>query len=107
MTRLALALTALLCCLPAAKADLSPRKDPPLLDKDLPPSLAKPLPADVAQAFYPPERDDEFLITPRTEVTVDGRPCKYADVPGKARIVKMELAADGKTVLAVHFRTKK
>jgi hypothetical protein len=40
-------------------------------------------------------------------VQLDGRPCKYADVPSDAVVVLVELAADGKTVLKAHFRSRK
>jgi hypothetical protein len=54
-----------------------------------------------------PESRSEFVMTDQTEVLLNGKPCKYAEVPGHASIVRMELAADNKTVLKVHFRTGK
>jgi hypothetical protein len=48
-----------------------------------------------------------YVMTERTEVLLDGRPCKYADVPAQARIVRMEVAADQRTVLKIHFRSGK
>jgi hypothetical protein len=48
-----------------------------------------------------------FLLTDQTEVLLDGRPCRYQDVPAGASIVGMDVAADKRTVLKVHFRTKK
>jgi hypothetical protein len=107
MTRPALALTALLVVLSPAMATPSPRTELFPLGKGLPPESAKPLPPEVQQLVSATERDDEFLVTERTEVTLDGRPCRYADVPANASIVKMELAGDNRTVRAVHFRTKK
>lgn len=50
---------------------------------------------------------DEFVLTTMSEVLVDGQPCPYRDVPKQARIVHLEVAADGKTILKVHFRTGK
>jgi hypothetical protein len=49
----------------------------------------------------------EFVVTDRTEVLLNGKPCRYADVPGHATIVRMEVAADNKTVLRIHFQTRK
>jgi hypothetical protein len=49
----------------------------------------------------------EFAVTNQTEVLLNGKPCKYAQVPTRASIVYMELAADKKTVLRIHFQTKK
>jgi hypothetical protein len=51
--------------------------------------------------------EPEFVITEQTEVLLDGKPCKYQDVFGNARIVRMEVAEDKKTVLKIHFRTAK
>jgi hypothetical protein len=49
----------------------------------------------------------EYVLTDRTEVLLNGKACKYADVPSNARIIRMELAADQQTVLCIHFRTGK
>jgi hypothetical protein len=54
-----------------------------------------------------PASEGKFHITDETEVQLDGRPCKYADVPSDAVVVLVELAADGKTVLKAHFRSRK
>jgi hypothetical protein len=62
----------------------------------------KPAPQAVAR-----QQPDGFVITAQTEVLLDGRPCRYDDVPDGAAIVQLEVAADGKTVLKVHFRTRK
>jgi hypothetical protein len=49
----------------------------------------------------------EFVLTKETEVLLDGKPCKYEDIPANASILKMEVAADRKTVLRVQFRSGK
>jgi hypothetical protein len=49
----------------------------------------------------------EFVVTEQTEILLDGKPCKYQDVARDARIVRMEVAEDKKTVLKIHFRTRK
>jgi hypothetical protein len=48
-----------------------------------------------------------FVVTEQTEVLLNGKPCKYEEVAGHACIVWMEVAADKKTVLKVHFRVGK
>jgi hypothetical protein len=53
-----------------------------------------------------PSPKDQYQITEQTDVTLDGRACRYADVPASAGIVKMEVAADGTTVLKIHFRRR-
>jgi hypothetical protein len=110
MARLTITLAAWLSIVSLASASLALRRDPPLFRKD--PARAQP-PRRTAQAdgVLPAGRDrgvgSDFVVTERTEVLLNGKPCKYADVPGHATIVRMELAADGKTVLKVHFRTRK
>jgi hypothetical protein len=104
---------ALLCCLSPALASLSPRTDPiPSKDKlpvSLPTTLPqdKPLAAEVLHAAYPAERDNEYQVTPRTAVLLDDRPCCYSDVPKNAVIVNMEVSSDDRTVLTIHFRSKR
>jgi hypothetical protein len=49
----------------------------------------------------------EFIVTDQTEIFVNGKACKYVQVPSHARIVDMEVAADKKTVLRIHFRADK
>ena len=112
MPRTVLALTALLCSLTPALANLSPRTAPPADDKITAPLASalpqdKALPPDLLRSAYPRERDDEYRVTSQTEVFLDGRPCPYADVPRSAGIVRMEVSSDGQTVLKIQFRSKK
>lgn len=51
--------------------------------------------------------DTDFVITDDTDVRLDGKPIKYADVPEGAQIERLELAADERTILKIHFRSKK
>jgi hypothetical protein len=46
-------------------------------------------------------------VTAETEILLDGQSCKYAEIPSQAGIVRMEVAADKKTVLKIHFRSRK
>ncbi len=113
MSRTILALTALLCSLSPALASLSPRPAPlPIEDKvgalgTAPLPLDKPLPEAVVQAAYPRQHNAEYRITSRTEITLDGRPCRYADVPKGATILKMEVDSDNGAIVTIQFRSKK
>ena len=113
MPRTVLALTALLCSLTPALANLSPRTATPPADDKITAPLASAFPQDkvlapdLLRAAYPRERDDEYRVTSQTEVVLDGRPCPYADVPKSAGIVRMEVSSDGQTVLKIQFRSKK
>jgi hypothetical protein len=49
----------------------------------------------------------EYVLTEKTEVRLDDRPCRYEEVPASAAITLIELAADARTLLKIHFRTKK
>jgi hypothetical protein len=113
MPRLILALVAWLSLLAAAQASLSPRKSSTRLDNYVPPAKAsKVSPAKTSTLPARPqaavqETPSEFVVTEQTEVTLNGKPCKYKDVPGHATILRMELGADKKTVRKIHFRTRK
>jgi hypothetical protein len=50
---------------------------------------------------------NDFFVTEETEVLLNGKPCSYAQIPAHASIVFMEVGADKKTVLKVHFRVVK
>lgn len=50
-----------------------------------------------------PAWSDEFQMLPTTEVLLDGEPCRYSDVPSGARIITLEVAADRRTILRIHF----
>jgi hypothetical protein len=107
MTRLVFALTVLCCTLSSAKATLAPRVDSFTSGKELPARVAKALSAAVLPAAPLDGQKDEYRITDQTEVVLDGRACKYRDVPNNATIVKMEVAGDKRTVVKIYFRTRK
>jgi hypothetical protein len=113
MSRPALALTTLLVCISPALATLSAPPTPlPAADR-LAVSLTTSVLKDKAlsdaalQDLCPCARNDEYQVTSQTEVFVDGRSCRYADVPHGAAIVNMEVSSDDRTVLTIHFRSKK
>lgn len=66
----------------------------------------------VASRPNPPEAVEvvppaEVGLTEHTEVVLDGRPCRYRDIPPTAVVARMTLAADGRTVMKIEFRTRR
>lgn len=50
--------------------------------------------------------NDEYRVTESTEVLLDGRRCRYDEIPNNAIITLMETASnESKEVVRVHFRT--
>ena len=45
-----------------------------------------------------------YDLTGATQVWLDGRRCRYAEVPEGATIIRMEVSLDG-VILKVHFRS--
>jgi hypothetical protein len=107
MTRLTLTLAVWMSLVSVASATLTPRKDTPKFGRELPPAQASQLPAEVPEQATGRGAGSEFVLTEQTEILLNGKPCKYAEVPAHASIVRMEVAADNKTVLKIHFRTRK
>jgi hypothetical protein len=104
--RLTLMLAVWMSLVSVASASLAPRREPRLGLDSVATTLSKRLatPTQPAAAQAPPT---DFVLTHETEVLLDGKPCRYEEVPAHARIVRMEVAADRKTVLKVHFRSGK
>jgi hypothetical protein len=100
MARLTTALVALLCCLPLAQGKVAPRKDCPTCSKQFTQRAIK-------EAFATEESNDDLVITAATEIQLDGRACKYEDVPKGAEVVLLQIASDKKAILKIHFRSKK
>ncbi|HEY7312341.1 MAG TPA: hypothetical protein VH643_23455 [Gemmataceae bacterium] len=107
MTRLILTLVAWISLVPVVSASLTPRKERRPFGEVVRPILSPKLSVEGPEQAVGRETDPEFLVTDRTEILLDGKPCKYEEVPGHARIVKMEVAADKKTVRKIHFRTRR
>jgi hypothetical protein len=107
MLRLTLTLAAWMSFSSAVLASLAPRKESALFDRDAAPLLASKLSPRIFQQGAGQDSGSEFNLTERTEILLDGKPCKYEAVPGHATIVHMEVAADRKTVLKIHFRSGK
>jgi hypothetical protein len=106
MIRLTLALAAWMSLLPAVWAFSPSRQESPWLS----PKAAQALPRLAAKA---PEQqtkkpaNTDFVMTAQTEVLLNGQPCRYEQVPAHATIIRMEVDQDEKTVLMIHFRTRK
>jgi len=74
------------------------RKEPPPVDKQIPIKIVASSP--VASA------NDEFRITPTTEVLLDGRPCRYEQVPDNTIIILLETVSnESREIVRIHFRT--
>jgi hypothetical protein len=106
MVRLTWTLAVWMSLVGAVSASLAPRKESS--------PLGHGVPSAPAARFLAPAPDQtagganaDYVLTDQTEVFLNGKPCKYAEIPAHARIVHMEVAADNKTVLKVHFRTGK
>lgn len=51
---------------------------------------------------------DEFRITAATEVRLDGRSCRYEEVPNSATIILLETAStESKEIVRIHFRSSR
>lgn len=107
MTRWTMTFAAFLCFLPCVRANLSPQNGLPLLGKDSPPKAAPAPPADPAPPAAEKPDKPKLVITDKTEVQLDGQACKLADVPGTASVVSLEVSADKKTILRIHFQSQK
>lgn len=112
MTRLTLTLAIWIGIVSVASAALTPRKDGRffdgrLLGKERPPAQALMLPAKALSRVVETTAPSEFAVTEQTEILLNGKPCRYADIPRQATIQRMELAPDNKTVLKIHFRVGK
>ena len=105
MTRLTLTLAVWMSLVPLASASVTPTKETrPLSRASL---KARSLLLPILEQTLERHSSPEYLVTDRTEILLDGKTCKYAEIPAHATITRMEVAADKKTVLKIHFRTRK
>jgi hypothetical protein len=107
MTRLALVLAAWMGLLSVGSASLTPRKKSPAVGDEVPPVRSSRLASQTTGQAAGRGNGSDFAVTHGTELLLNGKPCRYQDVPADARIVHMEVAADRKTVLKIHFRVGK
>ena len=101
MTRTALALAVLLSAVPLASARTSPGSRPSAR-----PGSELLMREAVAAARQAPAKV-EYVLTEKTEVRLNDRPCRYEDVPANATITVLEVAPDRRTLVRIHFRTEK
>jgi len=86
--------------LPSANAMIAPHRDASPWRVKSYHAVVEPIPV-LAQ-------DRPYQITERTEVLLDGRKCKYREVPSSAEIIEMEIDSDvGRGILRVHFQSCK
>lgn len=51
-------------------------------------------------------KNDEYRITEKTEVLLDGRPCRYEKIPNDAIITLLETVTnESKEITRIHFRS--
>lgn len=99
MPRFVLTGLVLLSLLSIANGAVSPRQDAR--------GLSETPPASTRTAFVRSQKS-EYVVTEQTEIKLDGRACKYSDVPHSADIIHMEIASNqSKTILKIYFRSKK
>ncbi len=104
MIRLALALAVWIGFVTAAPATLAVRKGGPLFEKEAPHFQAAKAPAAALAVVAERAQAADYVVTEETEVLLNGKPCRYHEVPNTASILRMELGPDNKTVLKIHFR---
>jgi hypothetical protein len=98
--RLTTAWAAFLCFAASASATtVSPRPRDAWL-------AGKPVPSSLVKTFADSDADEGFTMTDQTEIRLDGKTCKYADVPKDAQITLLEVSKD-RVILKIHFRSKK
>jgi hypothetical protein len=107
MIRLTLTLAVWMVLVPVASASVTPRSERPAYDNPALRNLAVKPRGEVLRSLPAKETTQDFTLTEQTEVLLDGKPCRFQDLPAQATIVGMEVAADRKTVLKVRFRSGK
>jgi hypothetical protein len=107
MTRLTFALAFLLSFVSVASGSLTPRKESAPFGARVPPVPVTKLAAEILAPAGNRGTTPEFVLTEQTEILLNGKPCRFEEVPANASIVQLELAIDNKTALKIHFRTRK
>jgi hypothetical protein len=99
MIRSALVLAVVLGWLSPLSATLTPAPRPGVTSKETLTNLAK--------QPRPSAGPQEYVLTSTTEIKLDGQPCRYEDIPANAEVTVLEVGADHRTILKMHFRRKK
>lgn len=108
MIRLTIALVAALVLAPAARTAVTPAA-PKKRDRlaDLPTSITREEPRTARVVPPPPQPPaDELQLTSRSEIILDGKLVRYSAIPRSARVIHVEVAADGRTILRIQFRSR-
>jgi hypothetical protein len=101
MVRAILTLT-VACLLCSGVAASLPKSSPPSPERA---SLPAKGPAGANKESRQSGSGGTLVITARTKVLLNGRPCRYEQVPDNAVITFAEVDSDQKTLLRIHFRT--
>jgi hypothetical protein len=104
MARVLLALAFAWGFLPLSTAAFAHQDSPPAVPTILAPDKARP---DRTKQAAPAKLPIRPHITDETEVLLDGRPCRYEEVPRGAVITLLVIAADRQTIRVIHFRSRK
>jgi hypothetical protein len=75
-------------------------------ERKLPHGLGKEIPLASVRSLTTAAANDEYRISPATEVLLDGRPCPYSAIPNTATIILLEtMTNESKEIARIHFRT--
>ena len=97
MVRWTLAVVLALTCLSPATASLSHRPRP---------NVHRVLPGMALTPIRPAPANKEYRLTEKTEVLLNGRPCRYEDVPDGATIILLETVSnEDREIVRLHFET--
>ncbi len=107
MTRLILVLATWMSAAAVASATVTPRQPLSRLGYEGLQLAGTAQPTRVEAAEAARAAESPFALTDQSEVLLNGKPCRYEDVPAHATIHLLELAADRHTILRIHFRTQK
>src|SRR5256885_1757247 len=96
MMRMTLATAGCLVVISTASGTLTPRRERVNFPRDI--TLSQKLDRRAPAPAVKPaaESESEYVLTDGTEVLLDGKACKYEQIPEHADIVHLELAADKK-----------
>jgi hypothetical protein len=107
MARLTLTLATLVALVATASASIHSSKDQPVFDRQAWRAVDTAVPAELHGRPAPREPDLDFVVTPRTEILLDDKPCRYEAIPAGAVVVGIRVAADRKTAITIRFRSHK
>ena len=80
-------------------AALAPPKERLGLPEDFQPTCLKKEPARA-------EGETQLVVNDETDIALDGKPCKLADIPEGAEIIRLDVAADKQSIRVLHYRSE-